>query len=775
MGTETPINAGKTIGRYHVLGEIGRGGMGVVYRAEDRLIGRQVAIKTLTEVTPELRERFYIEARSGILSHQNIVTVYELGEDEGSPFMAMEFIDGDSLEHILREKKRLPLLESLAIAEQLCAGLGYAHGHGVVHRDVKPGNVLVQPDGHVTIVDFGIARLANQTKQLTRTDALLGTFHYISPERLKGEASDGRADVWSVGVILYEMLTGHLPFRGGDISSLYRVIHEPYTPLEQHAEEMPEGLTLVLDRALAKNAEDRYATAEEMAVEIQVLADGLKLDRVESLLDTARRLKKEGQYLNARVVLLQAQRIDPNNTDTKMLLSELQKMLGQTQRNEQTYQIVKHAESAFSGKRWNDAVELLEQACKLDPGNAHNLSGLLEEAREELSYAQASRDPQGTDDEEKIQENTIAERGSSEGSQALLANAQEKHKEQIQGHDTVDAPTQTKSFTLPMNRPGQLPAITADSRGYEHVAQTKNTELSPPVAMSSTVLIPLPSIKDELKAIHKPAAAKAIQAAMSTCNRAIEAGQLDQCLRSLEEVEKQHGTSAELAKARHVCEDKRARKAKQMLDDAIHTAGRHLSKDNVAEAEKVLRLAEGALTFADGALRKRWNEQKSKCSSAKVAQRRTGQTKSAGSGRTRIWNRKFPMAIGGVGIVACIAIVGLVTVHRHHRTPATLVVAHEPVAAMPAVSLVDVEINASPWAKVLSIKDADEKDVTLPVGDQITPLRLEGIKVGTYEVTYEGADGLQKTVECEISPKNHLCTVELGELDIEKILNGAQP
>src|ERR1700722_869671 len=122
------------IGRYDVICELGRGGMGVVYRGEDKLIGRDVAIKTLTEVTPELRERFYVEARSGILSHPNIATVYELGEHEGNPFIAMEFIEGDSLEKLLRAQKRLSLLEALSIVEQICAGLGYAHGHGVVHR-----------------------------------------------------------------------------------------------------------------------------------------------------------------------------------------------------------------------------------------------------------------------------------------------------------------------------------------------------------------------------------------------------------------------------------------------------------------------------------------------------------------------------------------------------------------------------------------------------------------------------------------------------------------
>ena len=198
----TPI---AQIGRYRITGELGRGGMGVVYRGEDPAIGREVAIKTLTEVTPELRERFHLEARSGILSHPNIVTVYELGEHESAPFIAMEYIAGESLEKILRRLKRVSALEAVSIVEQLCTGLGFAHGHGVVHRDIKPANVLVRPDGRVTIVDFGIARLADQTRHLTKTDALLGTFHYIAPERLKGESTDNRVDIWSMGVMFYEI------------------------------------------------------------------------------------------------------------------------------------------------------------------------------------------------------------------------------------------------------------------------------------------------------------------------------------------------------------------------------------------------------------------------------------------------------------------------------------------------------------------------------------------------------------------------------------------
>jgi serine/threonine-protein kinase len=381
MSGDPKATTARHIGRYEIIGELGRGGMGVVYRGEDKLIGREVAIKTLTEATPELRERFYVEARSGILNHPNIVTIYELGEHEGNPFIAMEFLPGEPLEKTLRERGRLPLLESLSIVEQICAGLGFAHSHGLVHRDIKPANVIVLPDGRVKIVDFGIARLVDRNTRLTKTDAVMGTFHYIAPERLKGEASDGRADIWSTGIMLYEMLSGELPFRGKDVSTLYRVIHEPYVPVSQLVEGAPEALSAVLDKALAKEVVDRYATAEEMAFDLRALSDDLKRDRLHELLDTARRLHAESQFAHARVILLDAQRIDPANPTARMLMQQVQEQLSQLQRGEQLRQLLEQAGEALTARRFDDAIALYSQAAKLDSDNAHSVAERLEEAQ----------------------------------------------------------------------------------------------------------------------------------------------------------------------------------------------------------------------------------------------------------------------------------------------------------------------------------------------------------------------------------------------------------
>jgi serine/threonine protein kinase len=373
-----PATIVNRIGRYDVICEIGRGGMGIVYRAEDKLIGREIAIKTLSEVTPELRERFYVEARSGILNHANIVTIYELGEFEGNPYIAMEYVGGESLEKILRAGIKPSLLETLATVEQLCSGIGYAHQNGVLHRDVKPANLIVQPDGRVKIVDFGIARLADHKARLTRTDSLIGTFHYIAPERLKGEVSDGRSDIWSAGVILYQMITGHVPFDGANVSSLYKVISEPYRALSNYSQDLPEELIAVVERALAKNPDDRYSTAEEMAFDLQAISGGLKKERMDDLMTSAKHLMEQGQFANARTVLFDLQRIDSQDIDVRRMMRDVQEHLSRTQKTEQLRQLVKQAEEAVHTQRYDEAIQLYRQAIKLDQENSLQLNERLE-------------------------------------------------------------------------------------------------------------------------------------------------------------------------------------------------------------------------------------------------------------------------------------------------------------------------------------------------------------------------------------------------------------
>jgi len=356
------------IGKYPVLGILGVGGMGVVYRGMDKSVGREVAIKTLTEATEELRQRFLLEARSGILNHPNIVTVYDFGEQDGNPYIVMEFVPGDSLENLLRAGHQFTLIQKLDIIRQLCLGLGYAHSKGVIHRDIKPANLMVQPDGEIKIVDFGVARL-EKTSGHTQTGMVIGTFHYISPERLLGKPADGRADIWSAGVILYLLLTGRLPFPGDDPATLHRVVREPQEPLSNFLTDYPPALDHLLDHALAKSPNDRYDTAEDMAADIEAINEGLKRDHVSGALNNLQPMIQQEQWTAVRPLLLDLQRLNPKNTDVKKLLRDVQDKLSRQQKNAQLRQLMSDAEEAVLTQRYSEALDFYTQALDVDPAN----------------------------------------------------------------------------------------------------------------------------------------------------------------------------------------------------------------------------------------------------------------------------------------------------------------------------------------------------------------------------------------------------------------------
>lgn len=379
------------IGKYEITGVLGRGGMGVVYRAEDRRIGRLVAIKTLTEGfsgQPEMLERFYREAQAGILQHPNIVIVYDLGDEDGVPFIVMEYVDGEPLDKLIASGKQISLVDKLSIIEQVCTALGYAHQRGVVHRDIKPANVIVRSDGHAKIVDFGIARVqSSQETGLTRTGNVIGTVHYIAPERLKGQAFDGRSDIFSTGVMLYLLLAGELPFTGEDMSVLQKLVNEPAPPLSNYVSSYPPALDGILDRALAKDPAQRYATAEEFAADLHALGEQLKKGQVAELLDNAERLAAEDQFGRARDVLLQLVRIEPQHTAARQLLVVVQHNLARLQRAEQIRQLTAEADEALASGRYTAAIGSLDQALQLDP-ESEDLKRRLDQIREQKQRAE---------------------------------------------------------------------------------------------------------------------------------------------------------------------------------------------------------------------------------------------------------------------------------------------------------------------------------------------------------------------------------------------------
>jgi serine/threonine-protein kinase len=256
-----------SIGRYRIIGELGRGAMGVVYHAIDPAIGRSVAIKTIrihdihdTQQRARLRERLFREARSaGVLSHPNIVTIYDMDEVDGLAYIAMAFVNGPTLEKILAASAPLSGATMLRILRQAASALDYAHGRGIVHRDVKPANIMTDEDGAVKITDFGIAKLT-AGGSLTETTSVVGTPNYMSPEQVQGLTVDGRSDQFSLAVIAYEILTGERPFRGEHLSTVvYKIVAEEPERAQQINGTLTARIDEVLRRALAKKPENRYA------------------------------------------------------------------------------------------------------------------------------------------------------------------------------------------------------------------------------------------------------------------------------------------------------------------------------------------------------------------------------------------------------------------------------------------------------------------------------------------------------------------------------------
>jgi serine/threonine protein kinase len=266
------------IGKYEILGEIGKGSMGTVYKARDPVLDRVVALKTIlpsAEIHAESRERFLREARSvARLQHTNIITIFEMGEVEGVPFIAMEFLEGESLAEALRRGHLGDLRDKLDLIHQLCRGLGYAHQRGVVHRDIKPSNIFLLEDGTTKVLDFGVAWLEGGTFA-TRTGMLLGTPAYMAPEQFSGEPVDHRVDQWAVGVILYELLSGKRPFDAETVPSLiYQIVHTPLPDIDPARLGIPVVVVQLIKRALQKDPDDRYPNLEVMGSAVQAILTG---------------------------------------------------------------------------------------------------------------------------------------------------------------------------------------------------------------------------------------------------------------------------------------------------------------------------------------------------------------------------------------------------------------------------------------------------------------------------------------------------------------------
>jgi len=276
-----------TVGRYEVVSELGQGAMGIVYKARDPKINRFLAIKTIRfsdEFEPdkirEIKDRFMREAQiAGKLTHPSIVAVYDVGEDYDLTYMAMEFLEGESLQKYCRKGFLLPLRKVLFVVSEVALALDHAHRQGVIHRDVKPANIMVLKDGKVKVTDFGIAKAVSQSQ--TKSGIVLGTPNYMSPEQINGHEIDGRSDIFSLGVVFFELLTGVLPFHGKNLTNLFYQITQVKHPSPREINpKVPNPVEQIVDKAMSKDPEQRFQTCSDFARYLKAMIN--RIDQVKA-------------------------------------------------------------------------------------------------------------------------------------------------------------------------------------------------------------------------------------------------------------------------------------------------------------------------------------------------------------------------------------------------------------------------------------------------------------------------------------------------------------
>ncbi len=326
------------IGKYEVLDKIGSGGFAVVYKGYDPFIKRPVAIKVCYSRDEETRERFYREAEiAGLLVHRNITTVYDFGLHEQTPYLVEEYLPGEDLAHLIRRSEPEALSLKLDFLAQIASGLSYAHAKGVIHRDIKPSNIRVLDNGRIKIMDFGTAKFAHIESNLTQTGMTLGTVAYLSPERLLGQPSGTNSDLFSFGVLAYELLSFRRPFTGRNIPNLIdQVLNSDPVPLSDAWSDCPLNLEELVHRCLKKDPAERFESCEPLLVELELIqAEHTTVTpisdssttipqislQLSGLLERARQLFEHGKYERAEVLLEEVLEIDPESLDARQLLA----------------------------------------------------------------------------------------------------------------------------------------------------------------------------------------------------------------------------------------------------------------------------------------------------------------------------------------------------------------------------------------------------------------------------------------------------------------------
>ena len=383
----------ETIGKYKIIGALGEGGFGHVYKAEDPAIGNIVAIKVLNVQNDEsMLRRFRAEAVTSVrLRHKNIVTIFDFDEQNGIPYLVMEYLDGKNLQHYVGSRNALPAIDKLSIMSEVADGLQYAHEHGVIHRDIKPANIMRLSDGSVKIMDFGIARLTKRTTTLTAVGYMVGTPEYMAPEQFMGDTIDSQVDVWAYGVVLYELLTGKNPFAGNTPGvTMYRVTHEDPPPVCDLAPELPRGLDPVLRRVLAKEKADRYATMDDLRLDLDMVIQEFGEAQVAGMEKDAESMIEAGRFDEAMAMAVRILKFDHRNAKARKWRSELREFSRRQKEGSRIKTLIDEADEKLTVLDFPSAESRLQEALQIDPENSAARTRLsqIQEVREKKTRAQ---------------------------------------------------------------------------------------------------------------------------------------------------------------------------------------------------------------------------------------------------------------------------------------------------------------------------------------------------------------------------------------------------
>lgn len=430
------------IGKYSIVSQIGRGGFGRVYKAIDPSMSRSVAIKVLDSVDDEMLARFRNEALAGgNLRHRNITIIYEFGEEKGTPFIVMEYLDGHDLDRLIQSRRPLDTLQKIDILIQAAEGLYCAHQSGVIHRDVKPGNIMVLNDSTVKLMDFGIARLTEGNRSVhTMTGTLIGTVRYMAPEQFEGLEADQRADIWAWGVIGWELFSGRHPFMPGDTPTLmYKITNSVLSETDVQWEGCSPGLVSVIKRAVTRQRNRRYGSFEDVLFDLKPVRRELQRMKASVILAEARAKLGEGQIPEAQRLLRSVLDLDSDHPDLPELRGRLQQVVSRQRSLDEARQLRSKAETAIQERRYEEAVQCLESVQRMAP-EMSGIVQLLSTARAGQQRRKLSESLVGEANREFAAQNmSLAFNFASEAAQAdpdnhdalrVLANVQEAMRNQ---------------------------------------------------------------------------------------------------------------------------------------------------------------------------------------------------------------------------------------------------------------------------------------------------------------------------------------------------------